>query len=286
MILPKVSVIVTTYNRAHMVTETIDSILNQTFKDFELIVVDNESTDETEEVIQSFTDERVRYFKHQNNGVVAVNRNYGVRKAEGQYVAFCDDDDLWIPEKLERQLQEFEKDSQIGLVCTNAINFDRRGEHGKRLRTALKDSDLTFESLVWKNSIIGSSVLVKRQVIDDVGLMDESPEIFTAEDRELWIRVAKRYEIKYISLPLVKYRTHPDVRRKSYIEAQEISKAVCRALLRKGIVDFELYQHRINKCDRWILILKLLRYKWVIKCASLFIRVLTAMRGARTIDYQ
>ncbi|MFC1951678.1 glycosyltransferase family 2 protein [Chloroflexota bacterium] len=286
----KVSVIVPTYNRAHMVIETVDLILNQTFKDFELIVVDNESTDNTEEVIKSYTDERIRYFKHQNNGVVAINRNYGINKAQGQYIAFCDDDDLWIPEKLERQMLEFEKDSQVGLICTNAINFDRHGEHGERIKAKLKDSHFTFESLMRGNVIVGSSVLLKRQVVDDVGMIDESPEIFVAEDYELWLRVAKKYRIKYIDLPLIKCRIHTDAHGSKYrthagareskecIEARELAKielnkAVYRKLLNKGIIDSNLYQKRISRTNRQILIQKLPGYKWVINGASFLKRI-------------
>ena len=274
----KVSVIVLTYNRAHMVTETIDSILNQTFKDFELIVVDNESVDNTEEIVKSYIDERIRYFKHQNNGLIAVNRNYGIDKARGEYIAFCDDDDLWMPEKLERQMLEFEKDSQIGLVCTNGKNFGKKSEHGKMIQARLEDNDFTFESLIWCNHIIGSSIVVKKVVIDDVGMMDESPEIFTAEDYELWLRIAKRYRIKYIDLPLVKYRTHAGAwRSREYIEPIEIGKAVYRKLLDKGILDIELYQRRINRCNLKILILKLLRYKWVIRHASFLMSIFRAV---------
>jgi glycosyltransferase involved in cell wall biosynthesis len=239
-----------------MVAETIDSILNQTFKDFELIVVDNESTDNTEEVIKSFADERIRYFKHQNKGLIAVNRNYGINKARGEYITFCDDDDLWMPEKLARQMLEFEKDNQLGLVCSNGINFDRHGEHGEIIKTKLKDSDFTFESLIWCNSIICCSAVVKRQVIDDVGMLDESPEIFTAEDYELWLRVAKRYRIKCIDLPLVKYRIHAGTYGKRGLEAIERNKAVFRKLLNKGIIDSNLYQKRIDKCNRQFLILQ------------------------------
>ena len=180
----KISVIIPTYNRAHMVTETIDTILAQTFSDLELIVVDNESTDDTEEVVRSYSDVRIRYFKHQNGGVVAVNRNFGMSQAQGEYLAFCDDDDLWLPEKLERQLLEFARDSRVGLVCSNAINFDEDGDLGARIETGLKDRHFTFESLLGGNAVISSSVLVKRQIIDDVGMMDISPEIFTAEDYE------------------------------------------------------------------------------------------------------
>ncbi|HEX75395.1 MAG TPA: glycosyltransferase [Dehalococcoidia bacterium] len=276
-----VSVIVLTCNRAHMVREAIDSILSQTNKDFELIVVDNYSSDETEQVIKAYTDERIRYFRHRNNGLIAVNRNYGIDKARGEYVAFCDDDDLWMPEKLEKQLLGFEGDSQIGLVCTNAIDFDRGGEHGKRIKAKLKDSDFTFESLIWGDRIICSSVLVRKEVINDVGMMDESPEISMAPDYELWLRVARKYKVKYIDLPLVKYRAHSGACGKKDIEALEQDKMVHKRLLDKGIIAPELYRKRINKLDRRIAVVKLLTYIRVTKYILPLARLLYNQRWGK-----
>jgi len=265
----KVSIIVTTFNRAHMVIETIDSILNQTFNDFELIVVDNCSSDNTEEVIKAYTDERIRYFKHDNGGIIAVNRNYGINQARGEYLAFCDDDDLWLPEKLEKQMLEFEKDNQIGLVCSNAIIFDNNGEVGEFHKTELPDSNFTLKSLIWQNSVICSSVLVKKRAIDDVGLMDESPEIFSAEDYELWLRVAQKYRIKYIELPLMKYRTHPGSYKKKPVEAIKRNRAVYRILLGKGIIDHGLFQ-RLNLRE---LAIEFLMRTGTIKYASWLLRL-------------
>src|SRR4030043_6890 len=88
----KVSVIIPTYNRAQTLAEAIDSVLSQTFKDFELIVVDNYSTDATESVVNAYTDRRIRYFKNQNNGFVRINRNFGIEKSHGEYIAFLDDE--------------------------------------------------------------------------------------------------------------------------------------------------------------------------------------------------
>jgi glycosyltransferase involved in cell wall biosynthesis len=260
----KVTVIVTTFNRAHMVAETIDSILNQTFDDFELIVVDNCSSDDTETVIKGYTDERITYFKHENGGVVAVNRNYGIGQARGEYIAFCDDDDLWLPRKLEKQMLEFEKDSQLGLVCTNAITFDETGDLGEFFKTRLADNDFTLASLIWANSVICSSVLVKKSVIDDVGLMDTSLNIFTAEDYELWLRVAQKYRIIYIDRPLMRYRTHPGGYKKSSVAAIERNRAVYRILLGKRIIDRRLYQ----RLDRRALLIEFLMRTGTIKYAS------------------
>ena len=281
---PKISVIVTTYNRAHMVGETVDSILNQTFKDFELIIVDNDSTDNTEEVIKSYKDERIKYFKNQNNGIIAINRNYGIAKACGEYIAFCDDDDLWYPEKLEKQILELEKDSQIGLVCNNEIGFDDRGDHGEMIKTRLRDRDFPFESLIWANRISSSTVLVRKAVLDDVGVMDESPEIMTAEDYELWLRIAKNYRVKYIDLPLGKYRTHPGAYRKGPIRALERDKLVYEKLLDKGILSVDLYQKRISKLNRQMLVLKFLIRTGTFKYALSIMRLLRSLIRHRIRD--
>ena len=101
----QVSVIVTTFNRKLFLTEALNSILNQTFKDFELIIVDNYSDYDFIAHINSFKDKRIRAYQNENNGVIAVNRNFGLKKAKGEYLAFCDDDDIWFKEKLKRQMK-------------------------------------------------------------------------------------------------------------------------------------------------------------------------------------
>ena len=238
----KVSVIVLTYNRARLVTETIDSILKQSFRDFELLIVDNCSTDNTEEVIGKYSDGRIRYFKNDNGGLIAVNRNYGLSQAKGEYIAFCDDDDLWLPEKLEKQVAEFGKDSGLGIVCTNALRFNETGDLGSYHQTKLSDDDFTLNSLLRSNPIICSSVLIKKGMIDDVGNFDTNPAIFTAEDGELWMRIAHKCRIKYIDIPLVKYRVHPSNIKKTATAAMKRNRAMYLGLLRKGVIGRGLYR--------------------------------------------
>jgi teichuronic acid biosynthesis glycosyltransferase TuaG len=242
MTVVKISVIVLTYNRAHLVPETIDSILKQTYPDFELIVVDNFSTDDTEKVVKGYRDRRIRYFKNDNGGVIAVNRNYGINQARGEYIAFCDDDDLWLPDKLEKQLQEFEKDERLGLVCTNAVLFNEAGDLGLFHETGLPEKFFTLDSLVRTNRIICSSVLIKKGAIDDVGLFDTSPAIFTGEDLELWLRIARKYNLKYLDLPLIKYRVHSGNIKKSAAAAIRRNRAVYRSLRDKGVIGRALYR--------------------------------------------
>jgi len=254
----KVSVIIPTFNRAEMVCGAINSILNQTLKDFEIIVVDNCSIDNTESVIKSYNDKRIRYFRHQNNGILAVNMNYGMKQARGEYIAFCDDDDIWMPDKLEKQLAEFEKDDKIALVCTNGIAFDETGETGLAAKSHLHDGDFTLKSLIRINLIISSSILVKKSVIDEVGMMDEEPEIFGAEEYGLWIRIAKKYKIKYIDLPLMKYRTHPGAYRNKGTRDIVAKEYIYRKLLKEKIIDTSFYNKSINRLNYERIIIKFL----------------------------
>jgi glycosyltransferase involved in cell wall biosynthesis len=204
----KVSIIVPTYNRAHLVMETIDSILAQTVKDFELIVVDNESTDNTEEVIKSYTDERIKYFRHQNNGLVAVNRNYGISKANGEYIAFCDDDDLWMPEKLERQVKLLDLNKELGLVYSDCyIIYENGNLERYTLLSSLKlFRGNVFNKLFQSNFIPMLTVMIRREILSKVGGFD--PKYIIAQDYDLWLRIAEHYPIDFIEEPLAKYRIH------------------------------------------------------------------------------
>lgn len=240
----KVSIIVPTYNRFQFLKETIDSILDQTFKDFELIIVDNYSVDNTEKVVKSYSDKRIKYFKNNNNGVIAVNRNFAIKKSKGEYIAFCDDDDLWYPTKLEKQIKEFEKDKKVALVCTNAVRFNKDGETGSINKKT--DEDFSFEALLKNNSIFCSSVLVKKSVLKDVGYFDENPKILAGEDYELWLRIAKKHKIKHIKEPLLKYRCHPGALRKEKGEGIKLKENIYDNLLKKRRIDKEMYEMAIR----------------------------------------
>lgn len=122
--MPQVSVIVTTYNRKELLAETIQSILCQTFQDFELIVVDNFSNYDFQAHLQSFNSEKIVPFQNANDGVIAVNRNFALEKAKGKYVAFCDDDDYWEPDKLQRQLDRaVQSGAEMVAIYSNAVCF-------------------------------------------------------------------------------------------------------------------------------------------------------------------
>lgn len=199
---PAVSVIVTTYNREELLKETIQSILNQTYTDFELIVVDNFSNYDFFKVIEEFGDARIKPFQNANNGIIAVNRNYGISKAKGRYIAFCDDDDLWKPEKLQIQIDTINSRRDVWLVCTNITRFYKTPEDISP--NILKDHIITLSQLLRKNPIATSSVLLRN---DSRVRFNESKTIVTVEDYELWLRLfMEGYGLYFIGAPLVDYR--------------------------------------------------------------------------------
>lgn len=206
---PRVSVVVPTFNRRKLLEETLETIFAQTLTDFELIVVDNMSEDGTEEYVRSIADPRVRYFRNPNHGVIAVNRNFGIRKAVGSYVAFCDDDDLWLPEKLEKQLAAFGEG--ISSVATDCTSFGEVVYLGKSLSFAPGERWHDFdyrEILVQLNPVISSSVVARRDLLLELEGFDESSDFRFIEDWELWLRLSRKGAIRILNEPLLKYRMY------------------------------------------------------------------------------
>jgi len=191
-----------------MITEAIDSVLNQTFKDFELIVVDNYSSDNTESVVKSYSDKRIKYFKNQNNGFIGVNRNYGIEKSCGEYIAFLDDDDLWLPEKLERQVELLDSNDELGLVYADSYVIDSSGDLRKGTyfvsRKPVRGN--AFGEMFQYNPIPLSTAIVRREVLDRVEGFNPGYKI--CQDYDLWLRIAERYPIDFVEQPLAKFRVH------------------------------------------------------------------------------
>lgn len=204
---PHVSVIVTTFNRVELLSETIDSILRQDYLDFEIIIVDNMSHDDTEKYIASLEDLRIRYFRNPNYGVVAVNRNYGIERAKGGLIAFCDDDDLWLPEKLREQVVYMERHPNVALCYTNAESFiGERVIEKQRIRRCIRNHH--FFQLLRGNYIPNSSVLIRSQVFQSLGQLTTDPTL--REDYEMWLRIAKYYSLAGLDASLIRYRIHPN----------------------------------------------------------------------------
>lgn len=202
---PCVSIIVTTFNRQKLLRETVNSILSQTFENFELIIVDNMSEDGTKEYIGGISDNRVKYFRNPNGGVIAVNRNFGIKNSRGVYIAFCDDDDLWYPTKLDQQVTLLNKNADVTLCYTQAESFldDKIVAPRMNRRYVYRNH---FSALLRGNYFPNSSVIVRSYVFEKLGLLTENPSL--REDYEMWLRIAKHYKLKGFEASLIRYRMH------------------------------------------------------------------------------
>lgn len=199
---PLVSVILPTYNRAFLLPRSINSVLNQTYKNLELIVVDDNSTDNTKEIVKGLKDKRIKYVQHKNNKGAAAARNTGINLSKGEYIAFQDSDDEWLPEKLEKQMKVFENLSpKYGVVY---CGYWRIKNNNKRY---LPFSNLSHTSGYIHNDILMTSFVSMVTVISRKGCFLKSG-IFDCNlsrivDWELFIRISKNYHFKYINVPLV-----------------------------------------------------------------------------------
>ncbi|MCK4529078.1 glycosyltransferase, partial [candidate division WOR-3 bacterium] len=192
---PKVSVIIPTYNRVHLIGRAIQSVLEQSYQDFEIIVVDDASTDNTGEVVRSLKDERIRYIRHEKNKGAAAARNTGIKVARGEYIAFQDSDDEWLPEKLEKQMKAFDNaPPEVGVVYTDMqrINEDGGIEYWHSPRILPEDGIIYKDALDYRVMNIGiQSAVIKKECFDKVGMFDERFPRFI--DLELFIRLSKYY---------------------------------------------------------------------------------------------
>jgi glycosyltransferase involved in cell wall biosynthesis len=202
---PTVSVVIASYNYGHYLPGALESALTQTFTDFEIVVIDDGSSDQTPEVIQPFLgDPRVHYHRLEHVGHARA-KNRGLREARGKYVAFLDADDEWLPPKLEEQIGRFENDPELGVVYTQRVTIDESGEVVPAKAPSLYGGMVT-DSLLLENFVCFSSAMIRGEVLERVGYFDET--LGPCIDYDLWLRVALCYRFDYVDKPLVRYRKH------------------------------------------------------------------------------
>jgi teichuronic acid biosynthesis glycosyltransferase TuaG len=199
-----VSVIIPMYNRTALLKETLDSVLAQTFTDYEIIVVDDGSTEPIDTLIEEYKG-KATFIKAAHTGLPAVGRNIGIRISKGEYIAFLDSDDIWLPNKLKVQVQELTGHPMIALTCSDAYILkdivtkcyfpNRYGQTGYLL-----------DELITDNFVITSTCMVRRDVLINEGGFSGDKLYKGIEDYELWIRIAKKYQIQYMSDALAMYR--------------------------------------------------------------------------------
>jgi len=213
-----VSIITPTYNRANLLSRALESALGQTFKDFELLVIDDGSTDGTAELMARYTarDPRVRYLVQPENAGVSAARNRGFREGHGRFYALLDSDDEWCPEKLEQQVAAFDKmPPEVGLIYTavETLGPERWIHHPKHR------GDLSTKLLI-ENVIHGtSSVMLRREAVEQTGMFDEG--IPAVEDWDYWIRLSRHFQVSYLPEVLGYYHdAKNDSQRKSLIVSE------------------------------------------------------------------
>lgn len=220
-----VSVIIPAYNAAAFIVETVNSALNQTHRDLEIIVVDDGSKDGTLAALEQFGS-RIRVHQ-QPNGGVARARNTGVGLATGEWIAFLDADDLWLPEKIERQLAL----ASVPMSYTDRWNIGARGDlpEQQSALTAMRGGDLFVPLLREGNFITNTSVMLRRDLFEKLGGFYTG--LNGTEDWDLWIRVAERHPIGFVPEPLVKYRFHGGSISRNYERmSRERTQVIARAL--------------------------------------------------------
>ena len=206
---PRISVIIPAYNSAKWINEAINSVLAQSFTDLEIIVVDDGSSDDTEQVLTHWIAARqIRYIKQANMGVSAA-RNCGVREACGDYIAFLDADDLFAPDKLGKQLALFEKQPNLGFVHAHFSKFDEAG-NDLGLRDMSRFSGWVYPQILleWSAIMALPTLMLPKRVFEEVGGFDES--VRWGEDIDLYIRIVRRYPIDLVPEVLCKVRVHAD----------------------------------------------------------------------------
>lgn len=205
--MPKVTSIIVTFNRAHFLGKAIQSVLDQTYPDLELLVLDNSSTDGTSDLVKSFTDPRLRYLRHLPCSI-AESRNLGLEAATGEFIAYLDDDDEWLPQKIEKQLDGFAQGSaDLGLVYGGFVRIDSDDREFQTHVPVLKGKVLI--DLLWqKDAFTGSASnpLMKTSVVRELG--GYWGTLPTSEDWELYLRLAEKYQVDYVPDVVVKIRSH------------------------------------------------------------------------------
>lgn len=198
--MPLVSIIIPTYNHAKYLSRALQSVINQTYENWEVIVIDNHSTDDTFRVVNDYTDPRIKYLKIHNDGIIAKSRNLGIISAKGDWIAFLDSDDWWSNNKLKTCM----------LYCSNEVDliyhqleikYNQRKYFGRKIiKTRKLKKPVLIDLLFSGNAISNSSVVVKKEILEKIGFIDETRDLVGSEDYNTWIKISTLTD-KFLYLP-------------------------------------------------------------------------------------
>lgn len=207
---PLFSVIIPTFNHAHFLGRALQSVVDQSYPCWEALVIDNHSTDSTDDVVSNFRDQRVRLLKIHNHGVIAASRNFGIREAKGDWVAFLDSDDYWYPQKLETIIAEMETDGNFDVFSNDELKADLKTGDKSMLRYGPYEKDFYKTMLLEGNRLSPSATVIRRTFLVEHGLgFGESLDYVTVEDFDLWLNLARTgARFKFIHEVLGEYVIH------------------------------------------------------------------------------
>jgi len=242
-----VSVIIPTYNRAKLLPSSIESVLEQTYPHIEIIVVNDGSSDNTDEVIKPYLD-RVIYIKRENGGC-AVAKNTGVQAVSGDYITIIDDDDSMLPQRIERLVEKFNENPRYGLCATSSYLIDENGNviHIHYMEPIPAENRLLY--MLLGKVFTTSNMMVKREAQEKVGLYKDT----VLEDYEMWLRIAKHYEIGIIEEPLVRYRKHENQITKRHKECLQAGQRITLDFLKETPLE-EIVGRKVAPTEAYIIL--------------------------------
>jgi glycosyltransferase involved in cell wall biosynthesis len=242
---PKASVVMSVHNEERYVSKAIRSILEQTFDDFEFIIIDDDSTDGTTEILSNYQqkDARIRVLRHQSKKGLAQSLNEGIRIAQGRYIARMDADDISLPTRLEKQVAFLDMHPEVGLVGTLCYEVDENDVIVRRWSLPSSTSDVR-KALLDLNPLVHTSVMIRKEVFAEIGYYDETLQY--SQDYELWLRIARKYEIANLPEPLVMLRVDLEKAMRKDAKARKHSLYVRFMHLRQSDAPAHYYLHLLR----------------------------------------
>lgn len=235
---PLISVVIPTYNHAQFIGKCLQSVIDQSYSNWEIIVINNFSEDNTIDIVNSFNDQRIKLINFKNNGIIAASRNEGIRNVKGEFIAFLDSDDYWYNNKLEKCV-EMLKDNDV--VYHNLDIYNKNGKQIlKKIRGRKLFSPAFVDLMINGNALANSGTVVRKSIIDMVGFLDEDTKLVAAEDFDLWLRVSKVTErFKFLPLYLGSY----------WLGGGNVTKPSTKAILMYEKI-YNKHKLFLNDCDR------------------------------------
>lgn len=247
--MPKLTVLMPVYNGEKFLKEAIESILNQTFEDFEFLIIDDKSQDGSKDIVLSFRDKRIRFIQNERNLGQTQTLNKGVGYSLGQYIARIDQDDRALPQRFNKEINILDKFDEISLVYSDSFIIDEEGKRrDKTLFDYVKPSrSFIFENLLRRNFITGNTALFRKNIFTEIGMYNSNYAI--AAEYDVFLRLARAHKVDFIKEPLAEYRLHPA---NKSADTEKATQEIIAILINLDADSLEKNQKKIlNKAISW-----------------------------------